>query len=633
MVRKREFFRSRTFILAALFIIPLAVYTVTLVNGFVGDDNHQVLGNKWITSARYIPEIFRSSVWSFVSGSPVSNYYRPMMHLTYMAAYYLFGLRPWGFHLVNIVLHALNTVLVFYTALYLFSARKDDVAEATPSGYLAPFIAAAVFALHPLNTEAVCWIASVPELTFTLFCLLAFNAYARSFKGTGDGTGLSLPLYAFSVIFFALALLCKETAIIFPALLVILDFSKKGVAFIRRIPAYVPFAVVAVAYLVVRTSIIGGVVHYKNIDLAPYAFFINIIPIIPRYVWRFVEPFPLTAAYVFHEAASPLAPTVVAAIAFWAVAAVAAVYFRKNRAVFVPMLWTFAALAPALYLPAVPGGFAERYFYLPSAGAAMLVAYVLKRAFLDDGSPWPGRARTWALTLTGAVLVFYAGVDVQRARIWKNDVTLWSDTVLKSPSSPTSHANLAWAYHRRGDVKDAAREYREVIKIGGEKTVEAMVNLGGIYLDARDYKNAIEMLAGAIERGASGASIHYNLATAYNGAKDAQGAIGQYKEVIRLDPGDDNAYYNLAWTYQSAGDNARAIYYYEQAALLAPGKADAHYNLGGIYESEGRFEDAAREYYAASRIDPGYRDVMARLENALRKSRAIAPGRPRHKEK
>ena len=119
-------FVKYAFIAVALVMAVLA-YVNALPNGFVYDDEAQVLDNLWIRDVKQIPEIFLSDVWGFEKSFPVSNYYRPVMHIIYMLDYYVFGLKPWGFHLVNILFHSANTLLVFLiTSLFFTKIQLKD---------------------------------------------------------------------------------------------------------------------------------------------------------------------------------------------------------------------------------------------------------------------------------------------------------------------------------------------------------------------------------------------------------------------------------------------------------------------------------------------------------------------------
>src|SRR3972149_10402251 len=161
---------SRQLLLGLVFILPFIVYSITLTGDFVYDDNGQVLENPWITDVGRIPEIFTSSSRAYMGDRP-ANTYRPLVYLVFMAEYYLFGLTPWGFHLVNLLLHSINSVLIFMTVEFI-TGEKNRVGFPSAQGagrlhYVTPFFASLVFALHPINSEVVSWVSGIPELTYS----------------------------------------------------------------------------------------------------------------------------------------------------------------------------------------------------------------------------------------------------------------------------------------------------------------------------------------------------------------------------------------------------------------------------------------------------------------------------------
>jgi hypothetical protein len=212
--------RSRKWNLVSIlivFVVSLGVYANSLFNDFVYDDVPQVLENRWIRDTEYIPDILSKDVWAFEREEGGWNYYRPLMYLVYMANYHVFGLRAWGFHLVNLLFHAGVSILVFLIIYALLTTWRLGKS----SSPLGPSLAAALFfAAHPIHTEVVAWVAGIPELTFTLFLLISFFFYMRS----GDGK-LIKGNYLLSLAFFPLALLSKETAVILPLLLILYDFA------------------------------------------------------------------------------------------------------------------------------------------------------------------------------------------------------------------------------------------------------------------------------------------------------------------------------------------------------------------------------------------------------------------------
>ncbi len=198
------------FPLLVIIAVSMAVYANALWNGFVYDDGFLVLDNPWIKDVKFLPDIFLSEAWGFIQGEP-NSYYRPMMHVIYSLDYSLFGLKPWGFHLVNIIFHAGSSVLVFLIARTLFSENKY------PSRFISiPLMAGVLFAVHPIHTEAVVWVSGVQDLSYAFFCLLSLYLYLRSDSRFNAN-------YYLSVLAFFLGTLCKEPAITLPGLLIAYD--------------------------------------------------------------------------------------------------------------------------------------------------------------------------------------------------------------------------------------------------------------------------------------------------------------------------------------------------------------------------------------------------------------------------
>ncbi|MGD0884816.1 MAG: hypothetical protein ABSA46_08080, partial [Thermodesulfovibrionales bacterium] len=163
--------RIPALLILIIFLVCFAVYFNALSNDFAYDDTDQVLKNHWIRDVQYIPDIFSKSVWSFQGETAISNYYRPFMHLIFMLNYYVFGLRPWGFHLVNILFHAGVSILVFVLASRLLRA-SSNASRLKEKGFVGsllspPFLGAVLFATHPIHTEAVAWVAGIPDLSYT----------------------------------------------------------------------------------------------------------------------------------------------------------------------------------------------------------------------------------------------------------------------------------------------------------------------------------------------------------------------------------------------------------------------------------------------------------------------------------
>ncbi|MGD1076174.1 MAG: hypothetical protein ABR903_08900 [Thermodesulfovibrionales bacterium] len=166
--------------LLIVLLVSFRIYFNALFNSFVYDDRLQVLDNCWIRDINHVPDIFSKSVWSFQDETVISNYYRPLMHLFFLLNYHVFGLRPWGFHLLNVLFHAGVSVLVFVISARLLRASSNP-SPLTENGFAGsllspPFVGALLFAAHPIHTEAVAWVSGVPELSYTFFFLLSLSS-------------------------------------------------------------------------------------------------------------------------------------------------------------------------------------------------------------------------------------------------------------------------------------------------------------------------------------------------------------------------------------------------------------------------------------------------------------------------
>jgi tetratricopeptide (TPR) repeat protein len=591
----------------------------------------------------------------------VSNTYRPVFMLALMAEHHLFGFQAWGFHLVNVLLHAVNTVLVFSVASFLFS--RDALRAKIPSPpdlktiHVPAFLAALVFALHTINTEPVAWISAIPELIFTFCLLVSFYLYIRA----EDWGRMALPI---SLLSFFLALLTKETAIVLVLLIPAYELSNHGRALFKRWRAYLPYLVTAAVYMVIRTSVMGGGLHNKFFNLSIWESLINIFPLIAKYLGKLLFPWGLSAIYPIPPAHSIMEPMVIIGIITALLYLCVLFAFRKNSFVFFGLLWVFIPLLPVMYVPAIPvSSMADRYLYLPTIGFAMLAAYLARFLFLRTAPA--GYARSAVVLVTAIILVGYSASTITRSLVWKNSLTLWTDAAEKFPESPQAHLrlavnlqktaqvdsaiihykeairyredfnfdqnkdkadyNLAVIYQERGELASAITHYKEVIRLRTrQNTAAAHYNLAILYHKKEEHAVAIDNYKQAIRLGTDeeAAAAHYNLATLYQDRGEDESAIYHLREVVKMDPQSLAAYYRLAVSYERGGESAGAIASYREVLRIKPGYKDAHYNMGLIYAGDGLLENAAVEFEAVLAIDPSYDEARAQLDRvmSLRKS-------------
>jgi tetratricopeptide (TPR) repeat protein len=539
--KKAESARSSLGPIVIVLFACFAVYFNSLFNGFVYDDNTQVLENPWIKDVGYLPEIFSTNVWSFRSG--FSNYYRPLMHVIYMITYYIFGLSASGFHFVNILFHAGNSVLVFSLASTLcvnFSCRSSSSASPSTSAFLLspPFIAALLFAVQPVHTEAVTWVAGLPELSYTFFSLLSLHLYTLS---GGERHGA----YLFSLLSFFLATLCKETALILPVLLPAYDFSFRrapsSASAFRRLRSYLPYLAVAGISLALRLHALSGLTPVKagyqlsissGIELSAYQYFINVFPLFVQYLEKLFFPLNLNFWHAFLPITSLLTAkgltSLFVTLLFFVFLVLAA---RRNKVALFALLLIIVPLIPSFYIPGIIGKpFAERYLYLPSFGFVMLSGIFLVGVAVRI----PRRAAVIALLLA-AVAGLYSAETVSRNAVWKDDLSLWSDTVKKSPGESEPRNELGSSLLKEGRVDEAIEQYKVALTLNS-----------------------------------ASAGVYNNLGIAYAHKGLPDKTIEYIGRSLQLEPGDANAHYNLGLAFMQKGLLGQAIVHFEEAVRLAP---------------------------------------------------------------
>jgi Flp pilus assembly protein TadD len=507
-----------------ILVLSALVYINILPNGFVHDDSDQIINNPWITDFAYLPGAFFSSAWAFLEEEVTSNYYRPVMHLVYTVDYAIFELDPWGYHLTSIIINSINSVLVFFllNILLIGEGKGDEVGAEEisfighdPAG-LAAFFGALVFSVHPIHTESVAWAAGIPELTFTFFFLLSFYFYIRFRRGA------SPILFVASLVSFFFSTLCKEPALALPMVLVCYDFFVRREKVFPLVPwllRFVPFGAVGILYLFLRVYSLQGFAPRGGAhELTTFGNILNIFPLVFDYFSKLVLPLNLNFFYTFKPVHSITEARALLSIVFALV--VLFILWRTykiSRLTLFSILFILMPLLPVLYIPAVGRNtFAERYLYLPSFGAVLILSVCIRAAISKSS----GEARrAFKSIIVGIVILVIAGgvLTVKRNYAYKDNFALWFDTIKKSPDNGFVRLNLGIEYAANGDDDTAIKYYHAALE-SLYLTVDATLtyyNLG----NALTRKGKLDDAASAFERAIELDKEYYraynNLGTVY----------------------------------------------------------------------------------------------------------------------
>jgi tetratricopeptide (TPR) repeat protein len=627
--------------LGGVLFLALLVYCNTLLNGFVYDDHRQVEDNPYAQSFKYVGKIFTSTVWSFQGLEGQTNYYRPIMTLGFLVCNKMFQAFPSGFHVVNVLLNCVVVWLVFLACSILF--QDDSVALA----------AAAIFALHPIHTEVVNWIAAVTELELAVFYLVAFIFFLRlGALPAKDRTMAGI----WMCICFVLALLSKEQAVTLAVLATIYEHSyrsdRETTSWKTKFHRYGGFWVIAGVYLIFRVTVLGALAPVRqHPDVTWPQAFLSAAALVGQYVAKLFWPHPLLAFYVFHKSTALGDPRVLAGIGAGIVATALFVYLWKSaRNYSFAVIWIVLTLAPVLNARWMATNvFAERYLYLPSVGFCALVGggfvYLFRRL--------AGRIALlrWSLAVMATVLLSLAAGEIgARNRDWRDDFTLFSRTLAVEPHASYIRSDLAvleWNSHRE---VEAEQDWRLALADMPDNPV-ALSNLGMAMLVRGRYGDAETYLQRSIALRPRYALPHVHLAAVYAARGDkarAERELRRAVEIYPLSTAGRNAlgrfYFDAgnlaeaeiqyrasvdslpnaeAWNrlgdiYEREGLHAKSEESWHRAVDLDPFDAHAHLSLGNAYLASGRRAEASEEYRAVLELDP-------KNEDARRAIRALSP--------
>jgi tetratricopeptide (TPR) repeat protein len=579
-----------------LVLITIAIYWPAMRCDFVNyDDPDYVTENPHVQSGL----TWEGVKWAF-SNTEQGVFWAPLMWLSHMLVCQFFGLNPWGHHLMNVLLHAINTALVFLVFQRMTGATWRSL------------ILAALFGWHPLRVESVAWVTERKDVLSTLFWLLALLAYTKYVEASQIRNPKSKVWYGAALAMFVFGLMSKAMLVTMPFVLLLLDYwplerFKPGHMW-QLVKEKIPFFGLAVAACVVTflAQKQGGTV--MTIESLPLGARVgNAMISYCRYLGKIFWPTDLAVFYP-HPGYWLLEKVLLACVFLCGISALLLV--KRGRYPFLLMgwLWFVGTLVPVIGLVQVGGqAMADRYTYIPSLGVLILTiwgAYELTRGW---------RYHTIALSVASSVaIVLCLGLTRQQLRYWQDSEALFRHTLEVTQNNCTAHFNLGNALFNKGQTSEAITQIQEAIRLNPE-SAQAHYNLGIALVKKGQTDEAINQYHEAIHLKPDYAEAHYNLGVTYLKIGQTDKAISQFQEVIRLKPNDADAHYNFGNAIFSKGQTDEAINQYHEAIHLKPDYAEAHYNLGVTYLKIGQTDKAISQFQEAIRLKPDYVDAHYNL--------------------
>lgn len=625
MAQNTEWINSYKIYVCTIFLIAcitFVTYLPALQNGFVWDDDLYVLENQNIQTID-----LRFLKWSFTS--TVASLWHPLTIISFALDYNVWRLNPWGYHLTNIVVHTLNTILVFILTVQLIkiailwnynlnkSWQTNKNSEKVLTGGA---VTALLFGLHPLHVESVAWIAERKDVLSAFFFLSSLLAYLKYASYTGSRR---YRFYWACLGSFIMALMSKPIAVSVPVVLLILDLyplkrlTLQGglegmkVVLTEKIPFIILSFLAALA--TIWAHYIGG--GFSSFNVIPFwaRIFVATQSLI-FYLYKMFLPFNLAPYYPHPGIINPFTIEYVKAFVLFSVIIFFSIRSLKwNRLFFSVCLYYLFTLIPVLgFVQVGSQAAADRYTYLPSLGP-FLLAGVGIGTVVDRCSKLQCR-----LVVIGA-LILILGIMVNKTyrqiSIWRDSITLWTHDIKMFPNTASvAYNNRGAAQSRIGNYRQAITDFEAAIKINPSYS-EASYNIGTLYRESGYNRKAIDFLNMAINYNPRYAKAYNNRGNAYRSMGNYQAAILDYDRAIEINSKDAIAYNNRGASHQAIGNYQQSVKNYFMATELNPDYAEAYYNLGSVYIQLKKVEQARISYQKAA--DLGLKQAQEFLKTSF----------------
>ncbi len=574
---KRRFDKTTYARLGIIVVLALLIYGGSVKNEFVYDDYAYIVHNEQLRSWRNLPALFTSS---FPPGAREQGLYRPILSLSFLLEYQVADIQPGVYHTTNLVLYLICCCLVYLLCLEL--TREKTLS----------FVAALLFAAHPVHAENVNWAVGRAGILSALFLLCALILYRWAIERE-QKRGL---LIGGMLAAYLLAVGSYENALVLPLLLVLLDFAypraKETVqSFIKNriLPFYVPVFGMTLIYLGIRMSILGTIGPQGEHRALGTLGLIERLSLVPQIVFKnfWILLFPHRLTVVYEPALEPNFYPLGSVLSLLAIIVVigAAVYaWRKSRLLAVGIAFLGITLLPAVNIIPIGTIVAERLLFLPSVGFCMIGGAVFHMAFQKGRRGMESPIGLAAVTVLLVVLTLYAVKAYARSQEWRKGVDFWTAEVRMHPTSSVAHNTLGFSHYEEGRVGLAEREFRKAIQLDATHYV-AHHHLAKVLIGQKKFREVEQVLAEALAQEGDLTGNHY-------------ATIGSL--------------------YNELGQATKARLAFENALTVNASNAMALYELGNFACEEEKYEKAIELYSRAE--EQNLRSILAGILN----NRAIA---------
>jgi len=554
---------------------------------------------------------------------------RPIANISFALNYYLGKYDPLGYHIVNLAVHLVNGVLVYFLALIIFrqvsciglkgptQATHSSMPQSpNPSITLMSVFASLIFVAHPLQIQSVTYIVQRMNSMAAMFYFMSLLLYIQGRLARLRWKQLTFLGGAFLA--WLLALGSKEIAATLPFVILLYEWCflrGLSIAWVKKNLWYllIPLTFVALfAPLALGPqpfeSVLAG---YVDRDFTLYQRVLTQFRVVIFYVTLLLYPHPsrLNLLHPFMTSHSLLDPitTLISLLLIASLIGTAIFVARRQRLVSFCILWFFLNLVIESSVIGLEMVFEHR-LYLPMFGFALMVSHLLFYSL--------SKKRLWYAIIFSGICISLAMATSMRNEIWQDDEALWSDVLSKHPRSHRAHDNLGIALSQQGRVKEAMGHFLEAMRIKSDDP-KTYNNMGTALLDQGRLDEAVGRFSEALEINPAYAEAHYNLGRALSRQGRLNDAISHFSTALKLDPREVDTYNELGNALVKLGYYDDAADLYLEAIRIEPSDVKAHGNLGVVMMGQGRLDEAVSHFSKALQIESDEAQIHSNLGVAL----------------
>lgn len=547
------------------------------------DDNEYVSENyaiqKGITT--------ESLQWCFTAVH--SNNWHPVTWISHMIDFTLFGINPAAHHLVSVIIHLVNVILLF-VLLYLLTGVKWP-----------PLFVAALFSLHPTHVESVAWIAERKDVLSAFFMFLTIIFYYLYIKGNGFKKWGN---YLIALFFFALGLMSKPMLVTLPFVLLLLDFwplgrlKKELWVWVEKIPFFV--LTVISSYLTFWAQQSMGAVQSVN-QFPIFLRIQNATFAVIKYIGKFFWPHPLVVFYPYNQYISIFAFILFLLIILF-LTFIFLKQYKTRKYLIVGWLWFLGTLVPVIGIVQVgTQAMADRYTYLTYIGLTIILAW----GIYEYLKKFKNHEIIYAVIVVFLIFIQVPLTKLQ-ASYWEGPIKLFEHQLKYEIGTPLILNNLGLSYSEIGQTDKAITSYYQALEIN-PTYFSVLNNLGSALSSKGDIKGSIKYYLKAVDSDPNNPliyRIYNNLGIAAIYENRLNDAVSYFEKAMNLEPGYDATYNNMGVAMEKLGRLDDAIFYYRQGIIINPRYSGLYNNIGLAYGKKGEVDKAIEYFQRAIQADP-----------------------------